>query len=164
MARVKITEEQKAQICAMVSVGCSLRAAARLAACHESTVRSRLQNDKAFLARYRKSEQASELIALRHVQTAGAKNWRAAAWLLERMRPNEYATPKPDTLRPDDFAQLTSTVAELVLREVKNPEECRKISEGLQSIEDQMTSLFLDYKRDRIYGVRRKPRKTDKPA
>lgn len=164
MAMSKITEEQKTQICAMAGVGCSLRTATRLAGCADSTVRSLLRRDRAFENRYRKSLQSCELMALRHVQLAGEKNWRAAAWLLERMRPNDYGSPKPDIMTPHQAQLVLSQMGEIKVREVKNPEDRRRARQALREVMDGLSEISNADRRDRIFGPLQKPAKRRSPA
>ena len=164
MAKSKITEVQQGQICAMVGVGCSLRSAARLVGCHESTVRSLLYRDKAFAERYRKSEQAIELIALRNVQTAAQKNWRAAAWLLEHVRPNEYGPIKTDVVTAAQMQYFTQHAKDIISGEIRNPEDRRRVAKALGDVAAYMLDSARNSRRDRIDGVHRKPEKMRSPA
>ncbi len=164
MAKSKITEEQRTQICAMIGVGCSLRSAARLAGCCESSVRSLLFRDKAFSERFRKSEQTLEVIALRNVQTAAQKNWRAAAWLLEHVQPNEYLPIKRDVVTPEQVKLVVELYSETICREVRNHDDRRRVGKALADLTTRFYEHFYEKQRDRIDGIRRKPAKAESPA
>jgi len=164
MAKSKITDEQQIQICAMVGVGCSLRTASRLAGCADSSVRSLLQRDRAFETRFRKSQQSCELMALRHVQLAGEKNWRAAAWLLERMRPNDYGRIKQDLMTQQQADQVFSQFTEIMMREVKNPEDRRRAFHALREVVGCLSESNAMDRRDRNVGPLERPAKGRSPA
>jgi len=57
----KLTDETQTQICAMISVGCSMRRAARLAGCSESAIRNLLRRDEAFAKRLREASMRREI-------------------------------------------------------------------------------------------------------
>jgi hypothetical protein len=98
--RVMLTDEMWDRLCAMVSVGCSVRRAAKLCGCTEAAVRYREKTDPDFQRRMLESKQIREVSPLRQIREAGTKSWRAAAWLLERVDPQEYGDrrlpPTPD--------------------------------------------------------------------
>lgn len=130
----KVTEEVQIQICAMIGVGCSLRTVSRLAGCAESTVRRRLRNNREFAARLRKAEQHCELVCLRQVQLAGQKNWRAAAWLLERSNPLEYGPTKPEVMKPYQVRGILQQFADILTKGIKNPEDRRRVGNDLREL------------------------------
>lgn len=150
----KVTEEVQIQICAMVGVGCSLRAAARLAGCAESTVRNLLKRKRAFAARFRKAEQHRKIVSLRHVQSAGEKNWRAAAWLLERANPNEYAPPKPDVVRPHQIQRVLEQFGDILSKGISNPVDRREVQKRLTELTESFETLADEHSRRRVKGER----------
>lgn len=150
----RVTEEVQIQICAMVGVGCSLRAAARLAGCAESTVRNLLKRKRAFAVRYRKAEQHRELISLRHVQTAGEKNWRAAAWLLERANPTEYAPPKPDVVLPHQLRRVLEQFGEILYQGISNLEDRAAVRKRMREFIAAFANMEQEERQRRYDGER----------
>jgi hypothetical protein len=140
----KVTEEVQTQICAMVGVGCSLRTASKLAGCPESTVRSKLRSNRAFAARLRKAEQHRELVCLRHVQLAGQKNWRAAAWLLERANPVDYGPPKPEVMKPHQVDRILKQFAEIIMKGISNADERREVVMRIKELTGEFKKLAAD--------------------
>lgn len=69
------------------------------------------KDDQPFREFREKVEQAQaegETLNLGLIQRAAAKDWKAAAWILERTRPQRYAGPRGrginSSIHPDDFA------------------------------------------------------------
>ncbi len=132
MARVpKLSAEMQTKLCAVISVGCSLRAAARLMGCAESTVRTLARRDEAFAERLKQAELSREIIPLKNLQAAGVKYWRAAAWSLERLHPNEYGRRKPDVVTPQQLSAVTEQFAEILLRRISSLEDRRAVQQEL---------------------------------
>lgn len=154
MQFTKVTEEVQIQICAMVSVGCSVRAASRMTGCAESTVRNLLKRNKAFAARLRKSQQSCEIIALRHVQAAGEKNWRAAAWLLERMCPTEYAPPKLEVMQPYQVKHVIDQFGDVLLKEIKDPKDRKAVGVSLRELTNAIVEREQEHRARRNAGER----------
>jgi len=81
------------------TTGCSLRAAAAAAGISESLLHLWLQRGReaqsgpfrAFFADVQQAIAASEEVLAAKVAAAGDRDWRAAAWLLERRFPDGYA-------------------------------------------------------------------------
>jgi hypothetical protein len=87
-----LTDEQKAQICGILSVGCDWHTAANFAGCSLADIRRETQHDRQFARSVRRAEAGTELGHMRIVQEASkdAKNWRASIWWLERHAPDRY--------------------------------------------------------------------------
>ncbi len=109
------TKRQK--ILALLANGSSRRVAARIAGCSHSTIARTAQRDPQFAAELDAAEHNCEIEALRLIRTA-AKNgryWRAAAWLLERRNPRDFAKRTPATLSEEDVANLAMRLADPVV-------------------------------------------------
>ncbi len=86
-----LDEVKQAEVCALVSTGVSLRSAARYVGCDRKTIhREQLRNEQ-FAAQLRTAEMRAEYSPLEAMYQAVHRHWRAAAWLLERTRPQQYA-------------------------------------------------------------------------
>jgi len=86
------------EICGQVEAGLTVRVAARAAGIARSTLYSWLELGRqgrepyaAFAARLERAKGLCEARAAQQVYAAGAKDWRAAAWMLERRWPKRYA-------------------------------------------------------------------------
>jgi hypothetical protein len=106
----KLDERRQTEICAAISLGCSRNAAARLVGCSATAIVRLAERDADFGERLHRAELQREIGPLRNIQLASQKNWRAAAWVLERLSPQNYAARKPAVLTPQ---QVSSVIAEL---------------------------------------------------
>lgn len=119
MGRVKFNLEVQTKLCAMVTVGASVRNAARLNDVRESTVRKAAKRDPDFAARLNRALAQRELLPLKNLQAAGAKYWRASAWLLERIDRQAYGRYQPDLFTDERAADLFEVFAEIASRYVR---------------------------------------------
>ncbi len=58
------------------------------------------------------AKQIREITPLRQIKEAGGKSWRAAAWTLERLDPEEYGVKRKSSDSPDQIAELIDRYAE----------------------------------------------------
>src|SRR5687768_6648382 len=84
------------EVCAMLACGCSLRAAASYVGCAASTISRTARHDLVFANFIRRAYMRRELKLLEKIRNAGETQWRASAWLLERLYPHRYG---PQRLR-----------------------------------------------------------------
>ncbi len=62
-----------------------------------------------FLSAIQRAEAEGEVASVQHIRIAGAKDWRAAAWFLERKYPKRWAKPPLKESRPiDDIGGLAN--------------------------------------------------------
>jgi len=92
VATPPLTDEQKGQVCGILSVGCTRETAADFVGCSLGDIGQAMQQDSTFAANILRTEAGSELSHMRNVQQAAkeAKNWRASVWWLERCSPERY--------------------------------------------------------------------------
>jgi hypothetical protein len=79
-----LNETKRAEVCALLATGCSLRAAARYVGCDVSTLSKLKERDAAFRDQVVKALAERESFPLAKMREAAGRSWRAAAWLLER--------------------------------------------------------------------------------
>jgi len=91
--REVLDEAKKRQILNLLRLGCSRRMAARQVQCAHTTIARAAARDPQFAYDLADAESAVDMEALRLVRTASQqeKYWRAAAWLLERRNPEDFA-------------------------------------------------------------------------
>jgi len=111
---------KKREIIAILSVGCSRGTAARYVGCSRSTIQRSAERDPDFAEGLRQAEERLELTQLKNIAAAARKPqyWRAAAWMLERTRPQQYAARGPDVIARDQFARFLGCLAQIVADEV----------------------------------------------
>ena len=109
---------KRAEIVTIISVGCSRRAAAGYVGCAPSTIGATAQREPEFACQLARAEQRSQIGLIRSIREAGkkAQSWRAAAWALERMNPEDFAPRGPDVVTVEQMRalmeQLSQTLAE----------------------------------------------------
>jgi hypothetical protein len=95
-----LNEARQREICAIMSIGGTRAMAAYHVRCSVETIRRTALRDSRFRADLRKAEVDSEILYLRNIQAAAqdSKQWRSAAWALERLFPERYGRRQPHTI------------------------------------------------------------------
>ena len=96
----RLSNEQKAQIFGILSVGCDRETAAEYVGCSLADIRRHMESDPQFVANVRRAEARIELSHMRcvHDVVENKKEWRAAVWWLERRSPERYGRRTPDAV------------------------------------------------------------------
>jgi hypothetical protein len=100
-----LNDGQRRLVCALLALGATRRSAAEFADCRRLDLEAELKRDPAFKLQVLQSELRPEINNLRTLLEAARdpKQWRAAAWALERLYPERYAPQKRNTLQPHDL-------------------------------------------------------------
>ena len=111
---------KKCQILAIVAVGCSRRTAAQYVGCSPTTIQNTAERDPEFAEQLGHASRASEIEYLRNIKNAAKKEqyWRAAAWALERLNPEDFAQRPVGALTLQQVRTLLAQLAEIVVAEV----------------------------------------------
>lgn len=111
---------KKREILAIVAMGCSRRTAASYVGCSPKTILNTADRDPEFAAQLRRAEHASEIEYLQRIRNAAKKEqyWRAAAWALERINPEDFAKRPPRSLTPEQIAALLLQLADVLVAEL----------------------------------------------
>jgi hypothetical protein len=115
-----LDEIKQREILAILSVGCSRRTAARYVGCAPTTIQNTADRDPKFAEKLRHAENQAELTWLKNINTAAKKEqyWRAAAWALEHIKPEQYAKRHPNVITVEQISQLLSQFAQIVSEEI----------------------------------------------
>ena len=115
-----LDEIKQREIQAIVAVGCSKRTAAAYVGCSPSTICRTEQRDEDFASRLKHAAKMPIVTHMKNINEAAKKpqNWRASAWVLERLQPGDYAKRKLDALTIPQVLRLLSQLAEIVAEEV----------------------------------------------
>ncbi len=99
---------RRQRIIALVANGSSRRVAARLVGCSPSTITRTAARDPQFADELARAEEALEIEALRSIRSAARQEryWRAAAWLLERRNPEDFAPRRARTYSAQQVVQM----------------------------------------------------------
>lgn len=141
-----LDEAKQREVCAILAMGCSRRVAAEYVGCSATTIRRQAQRSAAFRDRLAKAETHQEMAHVKHVAEAAqdAKNWRAAAWLLERRYPERYAAPTARRLAARRVEEALDDVAE-ILRTVIHDEATRQeVLQGLNELGKRLVGERFD--------------------
>ena len=100
------------QVLVFTKLGCSRRLAAEKAGCCHTTIGRAARRDPVFAAELEEAENHVDIASLTRINEAAAenKNWRAAAWILERRHPEEFGRRAPHSFSAD---QVMAVLAEV---------------------------------------------------
>jgi IS30 family transposase len=145
-----LDETKRREICAMVSAGCGLDAAARYVSCSVSTIRREALRNGLFRQELRASELRAQLDPLRAMRQAASTHWRAAAWLLERTNPRQFARQKPDACGPKELHDAIDAVVEKAVEEIADPETRDRVCRQLLATAYRATRAVSSEERRRL--------------
>ncbi len=134
--RPVLDEIKRREIVAILSMGCTRRAAANYVGCAPSTIRRTARRDDNFARQLRHAESQSEVRHVKNINTAAeeARYWRASAWVLERKFPDEYGVRGPDVITVEQILLLLTRFAEIVAEEVPEEKTRQRILERLDEL------------------------------
>jgi hypothetical protein len=146
--RERILDDGKQrEVCALVSAGCSLQAAASYVECATNTIRREAARNPDFGRRFREAQLQAQLRPLQAMRKAANSHWRAAAWMLERGDPDHFARRPAPAFRPKQAQALRHDIAAILEAEIDNPSLLRRIKKQIQ--------LLLRYSIDGVVSVER---------
>jgi len=131
-----LDEFRKREILAILSVGCSRRTAARYVGCSPSTIRRTAERDPLFAEALHKAESKAQILFMKNIAAAARKEqyWRAAAWALERLNPEDYAARSPNSVTLEQIRTLVSEFARIIVEEVPIAAHRKKILHRLERL------------------------------
>jgi hypothetical protein len=141
-----LDKTKRAQIVAILSVGCSQTRAAEYAGCAVSTIQRTAERDPGFAEELNKAKCNAELGLVKNIRKAAKKEqyWRAAAWALERGFPEKYARRGPDVITVEQIGLLLTKFSAMIVQEL--PERHR--SKILRNMDALSRSLGIVLKRE----------------
>ncbi len=98
------------EVCALVTAGYSLVGAARYVGCTAKTIRREAERNPTFGDQLRRIQLAAQLEPLRALRRKATTHWRAVAWLLERIDPEQFARYDSKLLKPEEVADLLENI------------------------------------------------------
>ena len=119
-SRPVLDDKKRAKIIALLANGSSRRMAARYVGCAPSTITRTATRMPDFAEQMAVAEQNADIDALRSLRVAARKPryWRAAAWLLERRHPDDFARRAPNTYTAEEFARCIAMVAHTITQDL----------------------------------------------
>ena len=116
-----LDDDKRNQVCGLVASGCGMGHAARHVGCSARTVRREALRNPAFGEKLRRAQLSAQLQPMSALRSAASKDWRAAAWLLERTHPDEFARRDPASLSTDSLSAAVDNLLEAIIEEVDDP-------------------------------------------
>jgi hypothetical protein len=131
--RKTLTQKQRDDVIAILSVGCSRAAAARSVRCSPHKLHREILKDFQFAEQIAKAEEGIELFYLSRIRSAAQEkqHWRAAAWALERRLPDRYGAKKPETFTAEQVQKFMTMCLQILTEELPNDEQRKKILDQL---------------------------------
>jgi hypothetical protein len=102
----------KDKVLFQIKLGCSRRMAAENAGCCHTAIGRAAKRDPEFAAQLKEAETQVDIAALTRIQEATTenKNWRAAAWMLERRHPEEFGRRAPHSFSCEQVMALLAEI------------------------------------------------------
>lgn len=145
-----LDDGKRREICALISAGCGLEAAARYVSCSAATIRREALRNGHFRQELRAAELRAQLDPLRAMRQAANTHWRAAAWLLERTNPRQFARQKPDACAPKELHDVIDAVVEKAVEEIDDAETRDRVCRQLLATAYRATRALSAEERRRI--------------
>ena len=133
MARPKAIDGHKQdQLCGLVSLGISRWQAAKHLGVHRTTLYRALRDNPVFDEQLRQAELQHELRPVRQITEQMPKDWRAGAWLLERLLPDFWMKRQPNTVTLADMHGIFGAMIKLVMEGVSGKEDRKQVSANFE--------------------------------
>jgi len=146
--RVRTLDDAKQrEVCALMSAGCSLQAAAEYIECAPNTIRREAARNPQFNQRFREARLQAQLSPLSAMRKAAADHWRAAAWMLERTDPEHFGRRPAPAFRPKQAKALKSDILDILNAEIENPFLLNRLTKQIQQL--------MEYSIDGVVNVER---------
>ncbi len=132
-----LDEGKKREIVAILSMGCSRRAAAKYVGCAPATIVNTARREPEFAAQLEQAESKAEIGLMKNIHKAAGREqyWRAAAWALEHKYPDQYALPRPDAIPRGEIIGVLTQLADLIMEEVTVAAIRKPLMKRLQSLQ-----------------------------
>jgi hypothetical protein len=118
--RPALDEADRRVVLALISIGCSRRMAARYVGCSPTTIARSAARDAGFARSLGEAECGMQVAHLKNIHRAAKKDqyWRAAAWMLERLSPQDFAPRRADAITLAQVKRLVAELAEAIVEQV----------------------------------------------
>jgi hypothetical protein len=129
-----LDDTKRREVCALISAGCGIAAAAKFVGCNPVTIRRESMRNADFFEDLRKAELAAQALPLQAIRKAASTHWRAAAWFLERTQPLVFGRRRPTTFAENDIRAALELVHEVMQAELPNAAAQRRVWDTLDAI------------------------------
>ena len=156
----KLDDAKKQLVVALISNGVSRRTAAHYVGVCYNTLVNTAMRDLKFHQDLTRAESRANWEPIKNIMDASKKDWRAGAWLLERMAPDEYVRQKPGVITKDVVSKVTRQFADIAMEELADKKArrrfMRRIHRVLRQNVSEMQGMHGKFTRGRWPKRRRK--------
>jgi hypothetical protein len=148
-------EPKRHEFCSLLRLGCTVSKAAALVGISRRGVLYAAKRDPDLAERIRVARQESEIAALRNIQAASSKSWRAAAWLLERGRRQPRRKSAAASLDPKKLLkseELRRELFDIVKQLLPRAEQSNLIDNHIAAHQARLQAVVNDIKARRDRG------------
>ena len=132
------------EVCAMIAAGAGRKSAAHYVGCSVSTIRREAQRNDKFDEQLRRAEAHAEMRPLETMRDAAARDWRAAAWLLERCDPQRFGRQPKGSSGNALARRLGNELIRMVRVDVADPFFRDQLTAQISATIERTTGQTLD--------------------
>ena len=149
-----LNDLKRRQICDLTAEGLNLQQAARHVQCSTRTIRREMRRNPEFGDEVRRNENFAQINPLSALQRAVHHNWRAAAWLLERLFPDRFARkPRTSAFGKRQVRQLLDEVLQIVRDDLIDTSHRERIDGRIRAAFEYRMHVYCKPKRSSV-GLR----------
>lgn len=128
-----LNDDQRRRACALLGLGATRRVAAEFADCRRLDLEAEIKRDPAFRLTVKQHELRPEIETLRKLLEAARdpKQWRAAAWFLERLYPERYAAGKRRVVKRADLRTFMQKLDQELAMKIPGPKKRQRLLQQL---------------------------------
>jgi hypothetical protein len=112
-----LDDVKRGEICALLNAGLEFHEAARYVGCTPRTIRREIQRNILFRRSVQNARRSARRRPEQILRQAAGRNWRAAAWLLERTNPHGYARRTGPGCSPEDLNAVCRWLIDVAMHE-----------------------------------------------
>lgn len=131
-----LREDQRRQICSLLSAGCDRETATKCVGCSIADMQREMMRDASFAVDVQRAEGLSELTHIRALQKAAedVKNWRVSIWWLERRSPKRFARRNAGSITSRQLEHFMAQLVLLVNEAIHDASILEQLVTGLEKI------------------------------
>jgi hypothetical protein len=114
-----LDDAKRREICALLSAGLEFHETARYVGCTPRTIRREISRNAVFRREVHDALLVARVAPEKLLRQAAGRNWRAAAWLLERTDPVAYSRRAPAGCSLEDLDAILRWLIEIALTAVE---------------------------------------------
>lgn len=159
-----LTDAKCREVCTLVAAGCGVDGAARHIGCIPKTIRREANRNPKFGTALRQAIKTAELNPLNAVQAAASRHWRAAAWLLERTNPKQFARQNPEAIPIENFQAFVDELGSEIVGCVQSRHEYLQLLGKLRRLAEKVQHDARIRRELPAFKPRRPPETESRPA